>query len=365
MTTELYPGPAQYTVSGTGPYAVGHEYTTGALAPQVRLAGQIVTLSSAQFNVTPLSGPNGDLFLTAQAAADYDGWQLTIQRVTVIEQGFLGQGAREKGLEAQLDRLAQAGQENQGAVARALRLATGSLPPVVPEDRRTLVWDALQGLFAPGPSIDSILAAEALLAALVAVTAQAATLAPGASATASFDAQTGLLSLGIPRGEKGETGASGAGSGDMVAAQNLADLADVAAARINLGLKQAALRDLSADPDFGIDPALLADRQTIGARIDASIGAAGTGFHPNARWQAVTRVAGTSYVNTTPHVIGVAARAAHLELLQADATWLGLDNGVSGTQWALTNGAMVGPGQTYRLSGGSFYGFVREFREPL
>lgn len=53
-------------------------------------------------------------------------------------------------------------------------------------------------------------AAEAAAAQITGLTADAETLAPGSEATASYDAETGVLSLGIPTGAQGPQGEAGA-----------------------------------------------------------------------------------------------------------------------------------------------------------
>ena len=91
-------------------------------------------------------------------------------------------------------------------------------------------------------------AAEAAQAAAEAIdvitdaTVSISTLNPGASATASVTATngTGAFSFGIPKGLTGDQGIQGiqgpAGVGDLIASNNLSDLANASTARTNLGL---------------------------------------------------------------------------------------------------------------------------------
>lgn len=122
MTTEAFPGPVQYTVDGTGPYAVGFEYSSGAVLVSVDQNGSLRPLDAAEFSVSPDAGTGGNVTLTAQAATDYAGLQIFVDRATPLEQGFTGVDAREKGLADQLDRTAQTAQENQRGLGRTLRV---------------------------------------------------------------------------------------------------------------------------------------------------------------------------------------------------------------------------------------------------
>ncbi|MGR3456086.1 hypothetical protein [Pseudooceanicola sp.] len=123
MTTETYPGIASYTVAGTGPYEVGAKYTAGALRIRVvNAAGASIYLDGDDFSVSPEAGDNGDVTLTAGTATEHAGSKLYIERDTSVEQGWKGLGgAREAGLEAQLDLLALAIQELRARVPRVLR----------------------------------------------------------------------------------------------------------------------------------------------------------------------------------------------------------------------------------------------------
>lgn len=151
MTTELYPGAGVHTINGTGPYAVGHEYTAGAIGAQVRTPFTVIDLDPADFSLSPDAGAGGDLTLSATVAATYAGLELVIRRRTIIEQGWAGASAREKGLEWQLDRHAQALQEAQDAAARSVRLSAGVMKPIIPVDGQTLIWDASAQTFVAGP----------------------------------------------------------------------------------------------------------------------------------------------------------------------------------------------------------------------
>ena len=53
MTVEAWTRTPEYTISGTGPYAITHPYSEGAIRAQVRLDTGLLTLNSSQFSVTP------------------------------------------------------------------------------------------------------------------------------------------------------------------------------------------------------------------------------------------------------------------------------------------------------------------------
>ena len=107
--------------------------------------------------------------------------------------------------------------------------------------------------------------AEAFVAQITGLTADATTLAPGSPATASYDEGTGVLSLGIPEGVQGDTGPAGEGITDLTGegdnllrvnsggtgvvftalstfGESLIDDADESAARTTLGLGDAATK---------------------------------------------------------------------------------------------------------------------------
>lgn len=124
MTTEAWTIAPVYTVAGTGPYAIPHPYAAGAIQAFVTVAGARVLLSSVNYTLTPTAAAaTGNLFLTPAAAATHAGRPLTIDRRTPDEQGWVGlQGEREKGLEAQLDRLTQSIQEVRRDAGGAVRI---------------------------------------------------------------------------------------------------------------------------------------------------------------------------------------------------------------------------------------------------
>lgn len=130
MTVETYAPPPVYTVVGTGPYAVQHAYTEGALIVVVETADALVTLDAADWSVSPASSTNGGtVFLTAAAAALHANRPLVILRDTGLEQGWQAHGgAREAGLEAQLDRLTQGIQDARRDNARSVKVSTGAPP---------------------------------------------------------------------------------------------------------------------------------------------------------------------------------------------------------------------------------------------
>jgi hypothetical protein len=104
MTTEVQTPEETYTIQATGPFAVRWPYGDDTVTATVILNGVETVLGAADFGMVPTSSDDqGDLWLTAQAAADYSGGTLYISRATPAEQGWAGTDAREKGLEAQLD----------------------------------------------------------------------------------------------------------------------------------------------------------------------------------------------------------------------------------------------------------------------
>ena len=64
----------------------------------------------------------------------------------------------------------------------------------------------------------------------------ASAVAAGGSPTASYNAGTGALTLGIVTGATGAQGPAGSGSGDLLASNNLSDVANAGTARTNLGV---------------------------------------------------------------------------------------------------------------------------------
>ncbi|MBR9819676.1 MAG: hypothetical protein GYB51_01600 [Rhodobacteraceae bacterium] len=162
MTTEPFSEVPNYTVAGTGPYAIPHEYTSGAVKPVIEAVdADPVALDEADYTIDPDSGDEGNLTLSASAAATYDGAQIYLYRETSLQQGWVGQsGAREKGLERQLDLLAQGGQDALDAAGRSLRIARGKISPLSPADGRVPIWNEEKGGFDNGPSATEVAAAQ-------------------------------------------------------------------------------------------------------------------------------------------------------------------------------------------------------------
>lgn len=133
MTTEVYTPAPSYTITGTGPYAVPHDYTEGAVTAIVDVDGETVDLvENADFYVNPDDGSSGNVTISSAVSTTYSGRTMTIGRRTVLEQGFAGQTVRETAVEAQLDRTVQGLQEvvsrmdgADGARADIMTLLTG------------------------------------------------------------------------------------------------------------------------------------------------------------------------------------------------------------------------------------------------
>ncbi|MGY9049820.1 MAG: hypothetical protein ACKVKF_22945, partial [Rhodobacterales bacterium] len=102
---ELTPAPVQ-TINGTGPYAVPHAYggADELVVTDITLTSR-TNLTLAQITLSPASSKTyGSLYLETDVAAQYDGAKIAILRRTRIEQGYVGDNAREIGLQGQLDR---------------------------------------------------------------------------------------------------------------------------------------------------------------------------------------------------------------------------------------------------------------------
>lgn len=164
MTTEAFTQTVPYTISGTGPYNIGHAYTDGAIVAKVQLAdGSVVVLvAGVDFSVLPLAGDDGDVTLSGAAATAYDGETLLIRRRTRAEQGFAGQNAREKGLEANIDQMSMLTQEHEWQTYRAIRIEGASeINPYAPQDGRPPIWDEANKRFINGPDQAEVAAAQA------------------------------------------------------------------------------------------------------------------------------------------------------------------------------------------------------------
>lgn len=175
MTVEAFiPHQIQF-IQGVGPYSTDWPALDPAdiavlIFPET---GAAFMLDAADFDVS-VSSAGVDVTLAAQIAEDYAEAHLWIDRKTVIEQGWAAlANARERGLEAQLDRITKALQEARSGVARALRF-DADVVPMRPEAGRTIIFDeALQPV--AGPSADQISSAndDALKAQAAALLARA------------------------------------------------------------------------------------------------------------------------------------------------------------------------------------------------
>ncbi|MDR6266534.1 hypothetical protein [Roseobacter sp. N2S] len=135
MTQETFVPTPIYYISGIGPYPVEHPFQQDSLRLYLSdsVAETETAIDIANFTVTPEASPDengrGDVYLDSAFAAENDGLQLVIERATPIENGWEGvSGAREAGLEAQLDRLTQATQD----LSQRLSAAAGQPRPYVP-----------------------------------------------------------------------------------------------------------------------------------------------------------------------------------------------------------------------------------------
>lgn len=164
MSIEAFTPPDPFLVAGIGPYEIDHPYRGADDFVVTAVDGEtFVILETDDWSVSPeTSLTTGDLTLTASAATTYDGQDLFVVRKTVVEQGWVGLlGAREKGLETQLDYLAMAIQElvQQGAKTFSSVGAGSGIPVKMSADRALIVSE--DGLsIGPGPTADEISSAQ-------------------------------------------------------------------------------------------------------------------------------------------------------------------------------------------------------------
>jgi hypothetical protein len=186
MTIEVFDPPGFYTIATAGPHEIPFPYATGAvIATIVTPDGLVVELDpDTDFTVDPaenLTGA-GDLTLSGAIFTEYEGAKLYINRDTSLEQGWLGQMTREKGLEAQLDATVMAVQE-QAALRRRILRSTEPLAPIAPgADGEVLMWDG--GNLVAGPTASDVAGAQAAAEAAIQKAAEAAASAAMAAAFA-------------------------------------------------------------------------------------------------------------------------------------------------------------------------------------
>lgn len=207
----LTPTPA-YTVQGTGPYTITHGYSAkGDITAAVILNDQRTDLVlDTDFFVSPDGAPSsGTVTLSSAAASAYAGGQLFISRATVTDQGWLGtQGAREAGLEAQLDKLAQGLQDVQRDLQRAMRLDY-ALGVLALKPNSLVAVDANKQIYAEDPNILSQLTpdfaqTQAYIDSLVAnYLPLSSTTSWSQGLLADADASAGRTTLGVHAQTKG------------------------------------------------------------------------------------------------------------------------------------------------------------------
>lgn len=223
MTRETLVKTPAYNISGTGPYTVQDPYRAlEDLIIDVVLDGAATRLPIEEYSVTPLqSDTTGDVYLSAGAAAAYDGGTLYIVRRTQQEQGWEGKTAREKGLEAQLDILTMGVQDVGNDLSRSIRIAgaTDEDTVIAVEEGRTLVGGGPGApALVPGPTVGEIQGAEGFAGAAgssasaaagsaAAAAASAASVAPSFATIAlmaAFDGATDGQSVTVSAGFNGE-----------------------------------------------------------------------------------------------------------------------------------------------------------------
>ena len=396
MTIDVADPKQTYSIAGTGPYAVPWPYAAGALRVYAQVSGAWQPLGATDWSVDPaLSTVSGSVHLTAAAAAAHAGAALLIVRETPIEQGWQGVlGEREAGLEAQLDQLVAALQELRAGMAGAARII-GVAPPVeIPAGHAVM---RTESGFGPGPIVAEIAeaadnAASAALSATGAAASLAAVLAAQIALTAwirgawqagapyavsdivevsgsSWICLTAHTSAAVFTTDQAvgrwqllaERGATGAGTGDMLKAANLSDLANADVALSNLGAAaagKAVLRAASAGAQRAAMGAAPIDTPTflnaayaptpaagdVGTRL-ATTAFVAASFAPVPKSAAGLGQSYSVYVGgSTAALVPAGGRWRVVVIRRSRTTWL-IDDFYSGVWAGGTNLFVTGPAQ--------------------
>lgn len=138
------PSPVQ-GISGPGPYAIPHPYEAGDIGVLVLHHDTRIELSEAEFRlIPPASSTTGELLLAPETAERLAGGLLLPFRQSQLAQGWGRSGGRH-GLEAQLDLIVRALQDQTRRLDAALRLDM-PVAPLHPQPGRPLVGTETGGL---------------------------------------------------------------------------------------------------------------------------------------------------------------------------------------------------------------------------
>lgn len=217
------PRTTTYTLAsaGTGPYLTGFRvFEEDAISVYVNGAISVDWVMTTTF----LDGYDDNTSITFGTALEIgDVIQIDGAQPAYRDYDYLnGDPGLSRKLNIELGRLWASVSEIAMQAGRSVR-TLASVEPSIPEEDSVLIWQG--GQFVSGPTADEIAnaqdaavaaAASAVAAAdsaaeILALTADATTLAPEAPATAAYDAETGVMSFGIPQGIQGEQGDPGVG----------------------------------------------------------------------------------------------------------------------------------------------------------
>lgn len=135
MTAGVFIPQPFYTIAGVGPYTVKNPYTDASHLTIAAIASGVRTvIDPADYTISPQRAvTEGNVTLSAGAAATHAGAQLEILRDTLVTQPWVGaNSSREKGIEAALDTSIFALQDYRRDADRALvfPVESGLLPQI-------------------------------------------------------------------------------------------------------------------------------------------------------------------------------------------------------------------------------------------